>query len=137
MGILELVMVAIRGLSLITNNPALGGGSSLRLQEASEFLNILADLVQAGDAGHKELVAFTETIQRMADAGTGPTKAEWAALRARSDAAHETLQAAKGEEPLMDSTKAELVEMAEDLGLEVSSSATKADIVALIEDAQE
>jgi hypothetical protein len=38
MGILELALVAIKGLSVVLNNPALGGGSSVKMQDASELL---------------------------------------------------------------------------------------------------
>jgi hypothetical protein len=94
MAILDLVLVAIKGLSLVTNNPALGGGSSLKLQEASELLSLLGELASRGKEGQKELKAFTATIEEMVANNRAPTVEEWEALRARSDAAHAVIQEA-------------------------------------------
>ena len=46
---IQLILIAIRGLSLITDNPALGGGSSVKLQETSKLLNFLGELLERGD----------------------------------------------------------------------------------------
>lgn len=97
MGFLELVLVAIRGLSLVTSNPALGGGTSVRMQEASELLSLLGELVERGDEAHEELTEFTKVIEAMAEEGRNPTPAEWQTLRDRSDAAHSTIQDAVAE----------------------------------------
>jgi hypothetical protein len=94
MGIIELALVAIKGLSVVLNNPALGGGSSVKMQEASELLALLGELLTRGDAAHDELVAFTKTVEEMAAQGRAPTTAEWATLRQRSDAAHAIIQEA-------------------------------------------
>lgn len=98
---IELILIAIRGLSLVTNNPALGGGSSIRMQEASELLGLLGELLERGDEAHDELVAFTNVMEGMAKQGRAPSTAEWNTLRARSDAAHDVIQeaAAATEEP--------------------------------------
>jgi hypothetical protein len=141
MGILELVLVAIKGLSVVLNNPALGGGSSVRMQEASELLALLGELLTRGDAAHDELVAFTKTVEGMTAQGRAPSKAEWDTLRGRSDAAHALIQdaaaAAEDEETeevfLADLTKAELLELAQEEGVSVPSSATKAQIIELLE----
>jgi hypothetical protein len=66
MGILELALVAIKGLSVVLNNPALGGGSSVKMQDASELLALLGELLTRGDAAHDELVAFTAGRERRA-----------------------------------------------------------------------
>ena len=147
MEILTIISAAIRGIGLIANNPLLGGGSSVKFQEAAELLNILGGLVEAGSEAHDELKAFAATISEMAEQGRGPTRAEWDNLRARSLAAHETIQEAaaaiRGEEEeeeeeeeveLSEFTKAELLELAEEEGIAVSSSMTKAQIIAAIEE---
>ncbi len=97
MGALELILVAIRGLSVVTNNPALGGGSSSTLGEVSEFLGLLGELIERGDEGNEELKAFAQIIESMAAEGRNPSRVEWAALRARSNAAHDLIQAAAAE----------------------------------------
>lgn len=92
---IELIHIAINGLALLLKNPALGGSSNLRLQEASELLGLLDQILTRGEEAYEDLVAFAETIQAMVDANRAPTPAEWAALRARSDTAHAVLQEAK------------------------------------------
>lgn len=142
MGILELALVAIKGLSVVLNNPAVGGKSSVQFQDASELLALLGELLTRGDEAHDELVAFTKVVEGMAAQGRQPTRMEWDTLRGRSDAAHDIIQeaaaAAGGEEEteqvfLEELTKAELLELAAEEGVAVPSSATKADIVALLE----
>jgi hypothetical protein len=142
MGILELALVAIKGLSVVLNNPALGGGSSVKMQDASELLALLGELLTRGDAAHDELVAFTKAVEAMAKEGRAPTTAEWDTLRKRSDAAHSIIQeaaaaAAEEEETeqvfLEELTKAELFELAEKEGLSVPASATKAKLIEALE----
>jgi len=145
MGIIELALVAIKGLSVVLNNPALGGGSSVKLQEASELLSFLGELLTRGDEAHTELVAFTKVVEEMAAKGRQPTSAEWDTLRGRSDAAHDVIQAAAAatteEETeqvfLEDLTKAELLTQAAKDGVSVPSSATKAEIIELLEAVEE
>jgi len=142
MGIIELALVAIKGLSVVMNNPALGGGSSVRMKDASDLLALLGELLTRGDEAHDELVEFTQVVEDMAAKGRDPTVAEWDTLRGRSDAAHDVIQAAAaaaGEEQvfLEDLTKAELLEQAEKDGVSVPSSATKAQIIALLEAVEE
>ena len=141
MGIIELVLVAIKGLSVVMNNPALGGGSSVRMQEASELLSFLGELLTRGDEAHDELVAFTKVVEEMAAKGRQPTTAEWNTLRGRSDAAHDVIQAAAAATTeaeteqvfLEDLTKTEMVKQAVRDGISVPSSATKAQIIKLLE----
>lgn len=92
---IQLILIALRGLSVITNNPALGGGSSIRLQETSKLLDFFAELLERGDEAHTELKEFAEVIKDMAEKGRAPSTAEWAALKERSDAAHDVIQAAR------------------------------------------
>ena len=94
---ISLALLAINGLSTILSNPALGGGSSVKLGQASELLGILGALISQGDDALDDLKAFTETIEEMAAKGRAPTPGEWDVMRARSDDAHARLQAAKEE----------------------------------------
>ncbi len=116
MSIIQLVLVAIRGLSVITNNPALGGGSSVRLDQASELLSLLGELLERGKEGHAELKEFTEVVEAMAKEGREPTPTEWQTLRDRSDAAHATIQesaaSAKAEDEAAEVEKQRLKEEA-------------------------
>jgi len=91
---LQLIMVALNGLSVLVNNPAIGG-SNLKFQEASELLSILSLLITRGEEGYEDLKAFAEEIQKMVDENRGPTPTEWKTMRARSDVAHETIQKAR------------------------------------------
>lgn len=145
MGIIELALVAINGLSVVLSNPVVGGKSSVKFQDASELLALLGELLTRGDEAHDELVAFTKVIEEMAAQGRAPNRAEWDTLRGRSDAAHDVIQAAAAatteEETeqvfLEDLTKAELLEQAVKDGISVPSSATKAEIIALLEAVEE
>lgn len=94
---LSIVLLAVNGIRTVLANPALGGGSSVRLDQASELLGILGALIERGDDALGELKDFTDTIEAMAAEGRGPTSAEWDALRGRSDDAHARLQEAKEE----------------------------------------
>lgn len=97
MNIIQLILMAVRGISVITNNPALGGGSSVRLDEASKLLGLLGELLERGDEAHTELKEFAQVVERMAKEGRAPTNAEWDTLKARSDAAHSVIQTALAE----------------------------------------
>ena len=94
---LTMAIMAVNALSGVLRNPALGGGSSVRLDQASELLGILGSLLQEGDEALDDLKAFTATIEDMAAKGRAPTGAEWDIMRARSDDGHARLQAAKEE----------------------------------------
>ena len=97
MGFAELLAIAVAGLRTVLANPLLGGDSSVKMQEASELLGMLSDIITQGDDALDELREFTATITAMAEEGRDPTPAEWQALRERSDAAHDRLQAMKEE----------------------------------------
>lgn len=94
---ISIAIAAINGLRLVLNNPALGGGSSLRLDQASEVLGLLGTLLSEGESAYEELKALTTVIEDMAAAGRGPTRVEWDAMRARGQDAHDRLQAVKEE----------------------------------------
>jgi len=93
----SLAIMAVNALSGVLSNPALGGGSSVRLDQASELLGILGSLMQEGDEALDDLKDFTSLVEEMAAKGRSPTPGEWDVLRARSDDAHARLQAAKEE----------------------------------------
>lgn len=92
MDFLSIGALILRSLQVISNNPALGGGSSLRMTEISELLGLFGQLFERGDEALDELKAFADVVEAMAKEGRAPTRAEWDTLRGRSDAAHETIQ---------------------------------------------
>jgi len=94
---ISLALLAINGLSTVLSNPALGGGSSVKMGQAAELLGILGALISQGDDALDDLKEFTATIEEMAAKGRAPTPGEWDVMRARSDDAHARLQAAKEE----------------------------------------
>lgn len=94
---ISLILLAVNGIRTVINNPALGGGSSVKFDEASELLGILGTLIGQGADGVNDLKEFTEVIESMAAQGRAPSSAEWDIMRGRSDDAHASLQAAKEE----------------------------------------
>ncbi len=94
---LSLALLAINGLRTVLSNPALGGGSSVQLGQASELLGILGALISQGDDALDDLKEFTGVIEEMAAKGRAPSPSEWDVMRARSEDAHARLQAAKAE----------------------------------------
>lgn len=94
---ISLILLAVNGIRTVIANPALGGGSSVRMDQASELLGILGVLISQGDDAIDDLKAFTKTIESMAEQGRAPTSDEWDIMRRRSDDAHARLQAAKEE----------------------------------------
>lgn len=106
---IQMILLAINGLRTVMGNPALGGGSSVRLTEASELLGILGTLIEQGDDGLADLKEFTKVIEDMAKKGRAPNQTEWDVMRRRSDDAHARLQAAK-EELLADEEEEEVVD---------------------------
>lgn len=135
MNIIQLILVAVRGISVLTNNPALGGGSNLRLQQASELLAMLGELLERGDEAHTELKEFTEVIEVMVEENREPTPAEWQALRDRSDAAHSTIQeaasAAEAEDKAEEEEEQRLKDEAEAEEQRLKEEALKEDLARL------
>jgi hypothetical protein len=84
--VLSLVPAILRSLASV---PA---SSSFLTPAIDSILNAIATFVEAGDAGAAGLQALTQQIQAMVAAGRDPTPDEWAALIARSDAAHALIQ---------------------------------------------
>ena len=102
---ISLILLAVNGIRTVIANPALGGGSSVKFDEASELLGILGTLIGQGADGLDDLKFFTETIESMAAQGRAPNSEEWDIMRGRSDDAHARLQAAK--EELLEETATE------------------------------
>lgn len=94
---ISLAIIAINGLGLVLNNPALGGGSSVKFAEASELLGLLGALLQEGDDAYEDLKEFTAMVEAMAEEGRHPSRVEWDNLRARGQSAHDRLQAVQEE----------------------------------------
>ncbi len=94
---ISLILFAVNGIRTVINNPALGGGSSVKFDEASELLGILGVLISQCADGVDDLKKFSEIIESMAAQGRAPSSAEWDIMRGRSDDAHARLQAAKEE----------------------------------------
>jgi hypothetical protein len=94
---LSLIILAVNGIRTVIANPALGGGSSVKFDQASELLGILGTLIGQGADGLEDLKNFTAIIESMAAQGRAPSSAEWDIMRGRSDDAHARLQAAKEE----------------------------------------
>lgn len=94
---ISMILLALNGMRTVLANPAIGGGSSVKMGEASELLGLLGMLIAEGDDAYDDLKAFTAVIQEMADRGRGPTPTEWEGIRLRSDDAHARLQAVKAE----------------------------------------
>ena len=92
---IQLILIALRGLSVITSNPALGGGSMVNRQETSKLLDFLGELLERGDEAHTELKEFAEAVKAIADENRAPSRAEWQSLQDRSDAAHDVIQTAR------------------------------------------
>ncbi len=128
---LSLIILAVNGIRTVINNPALGGGSSVRFDEASELLGILGVLIGQGADGVDDLKKFTEVIESMAAQGRGPSSAEWDIMRGRSDDAHARLQAAKeellGEEEEVDDEVPTSSEPEPEVGEEDPISASESD----------
>jgi len=95
MDFISLALIAIRGVSTVLHNPALGGGSSASSRNVSNLLLIFSDLLEEGDEAYEEMKEFAETVAAMAAEGRSPTREERQFLRARRAAAHERYQAAK------------------------------------------
>jgi len=91
---LQWILVAINGISTLTNNPAIAG-SNLKLAEASDLLAFLGELISRGEEGYRELKMFADTIQQMVVENRGPTPEEWSTMKSRSDAASDVIQDAR------------------------------------------
>jgi len=91
---LQWILIAINGISTLTNNPAIAG-SNLKLAEASDLLAFLGELISRGEEGYRELKIFADTIGQMVVENRGPTPEEWSTMKSRSDAASDVIQEAR------------------------------------------
>lgn len=96
MGVVELILLGVRSVATLLNNPNIGG-SNVKVNEAAELLGLLATLVEEGDDALDDLKEFTDSVKAMVEQNRGPTPTEWANLRARQQSAHDRLQAVKEE----------------------------------------
>lgn len=81
-------LVAAGASSIFTGSPVVG-----------QVLTAGAALIELGEAGAADFQALTLQVEDMVTAGRTPTPAEWDALKARSDAAHEAIQNAPDADP--------------------------------------
>lgn len=69
------------------------GQESEKLGDLAEYLDLASTAAQRTEGAREALIALTTQIQGFVAENRDPTDEEWSALRARSDAAHETIQA--------------------------------------------
>ena len=81
----ELLVAAVNGLRTVICNPALGGGSSVRLDQASELLGILGGIIEQGEDGYDDLNEFVGVVEGMVKVGREPSSDEWDALRCKKE----------------------------------------------------
>jgi HAMP domain-containing protein len=86
----ELLLVSglMRAMSILARTADLGAHG----QSIGTILALGATAIERGDAGRVELKALKAQVEAMLSEGRQPTNAEFEALRARSDAAHEVIQ---------------------------------------------
>lgn len=89
--LIQALLSALGAVAMTPAGAALGGVGSI--------LNFAASLIGQGEAGMVELQKLTDEVKAMVAAGRDPTDEEFAALKARSDAAHAAIQAAAGRGP--------------------------------------
>ena len=86
---LQILAVIFRSLAALATDPALG----YRGNALVAALQLVAVAVEAGAVGVDELKKLEAQLREMIDQNREPTKAEWAELKARSEAAHLVLHA--------------------------------------------
>jgi len=90
---LLLISGLMRALSILARTADVGKhGTAI-----GSVLALGATAVERGELGRVELKALRAQIEAMLSEGRQPTDTEFAALRARSDAAHEIIQGSDGE----------------------------------------
>lgn len=90
MGIAEIVTLIIRGISILSNNKALGGGG-IGNTRTSFLLDTLAALIQGGEETWEDLKAFSTEIQALVDTNGEPTRGQWEAMIARDQVVRQRL----------------------------------------------
>lgn len=74
--------------------PSLIGQTVLGNEAIFRFVNLAAGIVASGIAVAERLRQLDAEVAHMVQAGRNPTAAEWRAIEAAAQAAHERLQAA-------------------------------------------
>ena len=74
MDFLSIGALILRSLQVVAQNPALGGGSSVRMGEMAELLGLFGQLFERGDEALDELRAFADVVEAMAKEGRPPTR---------------------------------------------------------------
>lgn len=87
--VISILTVAPAFLRAIASAPA---ASSFLSPLVDELLSLGAALIEQGDIAVTQLQELTTQIENMVAAKRDPTEVEWAALRARSDAAYAIIQ---------------------------------------------
>src|SRR5690606_11455516 len=75
------------------SNPALGGGSQLKTEKLRSLTDMLATLVDGGEATFSELRQFATEVEALAASNQSPTRAQWEALEARDRTARDAIAA--------------------------------------------
>lgn len=83
---LTTVSSILRGIASVSG---IGGVDGVAI---GTLLGFGADLIDKGEEGEAELETLNAQVQAMVTANRGPTDDELAALKARSDTAHDTIQ---------------------------------------------
>lgn len=79
---MDTLLKALDSLRIVLSNPALGGGSSLRTNEASEILRLIITLAQDPTVnGGIDLEGLASVLTTMEKGGRGPTPPEWVNIR--------------------------------------------------------
>ena len=89
----EVVVLALRSLALLAQNPKLGGGG-LRSDQISELTNTLASLIEGGQETWEQLQAFAQEVKALADSGASPSALQWQQFRDRDAAARTAIERA-------------------------------------------
>lgn len=71
---------------------------AINRSDLAKYIEAAGPFVAAGAAGARELHEFAEQVKALAEAGVGPTAAQWADWRRRGDEAHARIQAAAAAE---------------------------------------
>lgn len=100
---MDLVLISglMRALSILSNSAEFGA----RGQAIGAALAVGATAVERGEAGRVELKALKAHVEALVSEGRAPTDAEFAAIRAKSDAAHAIIQQPLGDAPTEEEKK--------------------------------
>lgn len=91
----KILAAILRNVAVVAADPALG----YRGAAIIAVLQLVSVAIEAGVNGHEELTKLQAQIEDMVLQGREPTKAEWAELKLRSQAAHDVLNPPEPELP--------------------------------------